>query len=268
MSPRDPPGDDPGYDAIEFLAGSPHRPAIIERLAAGPAAPATLADDLDCSRASVSRHLSGLCDRGWAEKRNGSYRLTRTGRHAWRAYETASESLRCLARYEPLLAALPPLEPPLEPSLLAGGRLAVAEPTTPHAPLDRYVDRLRGAVETERLRCVTPVISGVTWRANERLLDAGTRMEVLAPRRLLEDVDQARERRQPALTVRALPEPPEFGVAVTDGWAYLAGFDDDGQVVASVDADTPAFVDWATRLYERTRADSRPVTRAAATADD
>lgn len=244
-------------EALEFLTSSPYRPRLIARLAEGPAGPAALVDALGCSRTSVHRHLSALVERGWVAKEEGVYRLTTAGRHVNRSYADCATALDCVREYEPLLAALPAFDPPLDAGLLAGGTLAVAADDTPHAPVEQYVTWLRERIgATDRLRCVTPVLSGVFEMPHREAIEAGVGTELLLPASLLEQARAAdpeevrRDLRRPEVTVATLPDCPGFGLAVADSAAFLGGYDAEGRMVAGFGSGSREFRAWATEVYE------------------
>lgn len=266
----------PPREDLQFLAASPHRPELVDRLATAPARPSALVADLECSRASVHRHLSALADRGWVEKADGDYHLTPAGRYVHRTYEESTTALSCIDRYEPLLCALPAFDPPLDPALLAGGTLTVADSVTPHAPVDRYVTWLRErATDADRLRCVVPVLSGVFGDAHREALAAGTRTELLLSEALLDRaraVTPGQVRRdlgRPELDVRTLAEPPGFGLTVADQRAFLGAYDDAGRLQAVFESASDGFGAWATDVYATLDERADPVERPrAARADD
>lgn len=264
-------------ETLQFLAASAHRPALIERLSAGPARPADLVAALGCSRASVHRHLSALSERGWVEKVDGEYRLTETGRYVNGVYERCVTALACVDRFEPLLAALPSFEPTLSPELLADGELTVADPDAPHGPLDRYVTWLSGrATTTDRVRCVCPVLSEVFNDAHERALEAGVETELLLPASLFEralDEDPEAVRAdvgRSGFELRTLPDCPGFGLTVADSAVFLGAYDGNGRMQAGFESETREVRSWALDVYDRlrSRAEPVPVAEAAVAGDD
>ena len=68
-------------DQILFLARAESRVRVVELLVeSGPATQREIRAQLDASRTTISRSLQSLTDRGWVERSDGAYRLTRAGR--------------------------------------------------------------------------------------------------------------------------------------------------------------------------------------------
>lgn len=244
-------------DAARFLADSPDRLALLERLRKSAAGPATLAADLDCARRSVQRHLAAFEERGWVRSGSGGYRLTAAGDAAAAAHGDYLDRLDRLERFAPLLTNLAPAHSP-DPDLLADADLVAAEAADPQAPIQAYVERLRG-FSSERLELCSPVLSRAFHDAHADLARRGVHTTLLLAE---ETAREARDRnpmefaavlRVGAVDLFARPEPLPFGLAVDGEQVLLAAYDSDGHLQACVHGDDPALVDWAASQFASLR---------------
>ncbi|MBX0294476.1 helix-turn-helix transcriptional regulator [Haloarcula nitratireducens] len=250
-------------DAAQFLADSPDRLALLERLRETPGSPRDLADELDQSRRSVQRNLAAFADRGWAEKRDGDYRLTTTGLLVTRRHREYVDALAAIGDNDDLYAHLPADVAP-EPDLLANATLVVAETDQPQAPVSHYVSTVESA-ETSRVRMISPVLSRLFHDAHAELVVSGVETELVLDGAT---IDRAREKNPaefatvvgvPPFTLYHSPDPISFGLTLTDDRVLLLAYDDSGQLHACADGTDPEFYAWATDCFERRRERSESV---------
>ena len=130
---------------------------------------------MSLSHRSVQRTLSALVDRGWAEKREGRYRLTTTGRLVAREHETHLDTLDRIEAFAPLYRHLPESAAP-PPRLLAGADLVTATDADPQAAVNAYLTRVR-ALDT--IVADVEVEAGATTQQTLSLPPGSTRVEVL-----------------------------------------------------------------------------------------
>lgn len=241
-------------DAARFLADSPDRLALLERLREGTAGPATLADELGCARRSAQRHLAACEERGWVGSGEGGYRLTAAGDAVATAHADYLDSLDRVEGVAPLLTHLEPAHAP-DPDLLADAELVAAEAADPQAPIQAYVERLRG-FSGDQLRLCSPVLSRAFHDAHADLAKRGVHTRLLLSR---ETARAARDRnpmefaavlRVGVLDLRARPEPLPFGLAVDGEQVLLAAYGADGHLRACVHSCDSALVEWATSQFE------------------
>ena len=251
-------------DAARFLAGSPERRRLLERLADDPGSPAELADALSIARRSVQRNLAGFVDRGWAEKRDGAYRLTVTGRLAADEHATYLDSLDRIGEFEAFYRHLPDADHAPDPRLLADASLTVAGAADPQAPVHRYVETVR-TFDTDRVRMVSPVLSRLFHEAHAELAFDGVHTDLVMA---ADTIARAREMNPTEFTavtsVGVLdlyrhPGPVDVGLTLGDDRLVACAYDDDGHLRASVESDDPAFVRWGEDLFERYRGESERV---------
>jgi predicted transcriptional regulator len=239
-------------DAARFLADSPDRLALLERLRERPAGPATLADEVDCARRTVQRHLAAFEERGWVESGDG-YRLTAAGDAVAAAHADYLDRLDQLERFAPLFSNLAPTHAPA-PALLADADLVAAESADPQAPIQAYVERLRDFSDGD-LKLCSPVLSRAFHDAHADLARRGVHTTLLLAE---ETAREARDRnplefaavlRVGVVDLFARPEPLPFGLAVDGEQVLLAAYDDAGHLQACVHGDDPALVDWASSQF-------------------
>jgi len=250
-------------DDARFLADSPDRLALLERLRAGAASPATLAADFDCARRSVQRNLVAFAERDWVERGDGGYRLTTVGDLIARAHADYLDRLQALDSYAPLLCRLDREHAP-DPELLDDADLVVATEADPQAPIHAYAERLRG-FEGGRLRTCSPVLSRPFHEAHASLALNGTDTELLLSTatarraRELNPMEFAAVLRSGALKLSTRPESVPFGLVV-DGEALLLGaYDEDGHLEACLHGTNPDLVSWGEAQFEALRAEATRV---------
>jgi len=246
---------------IAFLVGSEVRVEILRALRSAPDRPSDLADRSSCARETAQRTVTAFADRGWAEKVPGTdrYRLTRAGELVASSYDDFEECLAVSARFRDLLANLNGGAPDLECETLSGTTHTRATPDNPHTPINRLLD-VMGDGDVDTLRGVTPIVSQVFNRAAERAIGPETDAELVVDRGVLEtsaaEYPEALDRADQldGFTLYVSPDPVSFGLVLVDGHAYLGAYDDNGNLVASADADgDDDFVGWARRTFTRIR---------------
>ncbi|WP_433623466.1 helix-turn-helix transcriptional regulator [Halomicrococcus sp. NG-SE-24] len=242
-------------EAARFLAGSPDRYRLLAHLRERPGSPRDVADALDASRRSVQRNLAELVDRGWAEKRDGDYRLTTSGAFVARAHADYLDALSAVEAAAPVLERLPVERAP-DPTWLADADVVAADAERPQAPVSHYVRRLRER-ETTRVRMLAPVLSRIFHEAHAELVLSGVDTEVVLP---ADSVETARSMNplEFEVVVRAIDlyrhdGPVELGLTLGDDWVLAGAYDDDGQLRAVAESDDPRFVEWAQDAYEEYR---------------
>lgn len=107
MSTPNADGDDPTLEAIEFLARSPHRAAVLEALAEAPRTRHDLRERADVSRVTVRRLVDDLVDRGWITHDEGQYEATPKGRVVAREFGRLQSNLETASTLDDALQWLP-----------------------------------------------------------------------------------------------------------------------------------------------------------------
>ena len=239
-----------GHEILRFLTSSPHRTAVLERLADSPATPAETVAAVDCSRTSVHRHLTALAERGWVERADGRYRLTESGTRVQRVLADCTRRLESIDRFDPLLRQLDGTVPS-DAATFADATLTVADDEHPYAPVDRYVDRLTTLANREpaALKAVLVTRCSVLRRALEGAFDAAATVDLVVAEPIVDDALVTRASETPALSLTTVPTRPDAALVVSDEWALLGAHDGQGRLVATADGDTDRFVSWCHRQY-------------------
>lgn len=245
------------HDAARFLAGSPDRLALLERLREQPGTPADLADTLPMSHRSVQRNLAEFVERGWAEKTDGHYRLTTTGDLVSDEHAGYVAALDRIGTFDPLFRHLPSDDVP-DPRWLTGADLVVAEPDNPHAPVDHYITELR-RFEADTVWMLSPVLSRLLHDAHAELAMDGVHTELVMTD---EVVERARELNPTefdvvvsvdVLDLYRTSDEVDLGLTVGADRALLAAYDGDRQLRACVASSDPDLLAWATERFEQYR---------------
>jgi predicted transcriptional regulator len=248
-------------EQVAFLVGSEHRVAVMTALRSGSARPCELERTLVASRATVQRALSGLCDRGWVEKRAGEYRLTGAGLLVYRAYEQLTDVVETVEDVGRPLSLLDSVTAELPVTALRDATATTATSKTPHAPIERYAALLEDS-DVDRLRGICPVLSPVFNEVHRPLFDDDVPIELIIDEQTLdaaEDLtpdDHAAALDADSFTLLVVEE-IDFGMALFAEQAMIAAYDDQGRFRAALDTDTGPFVSWAEDLYDGYRSDAR-----------
>lgn len=249
-------------DAARFLADSPDRLALLERLREGAAGPATLAADLGVARRSVQRNLAAFADRGWVERGDG-YRLTTVGDLVARTHADYLARLDRIETFTPLLRHLDPADAPA-PELLRGAELVVSSPENPQAPVSAYVDHLK-EFEGDRVGMCSPVLSRIFHEAHASLALRGVHTDLVlskstaARARELNPLEFEAVLRVGVLDLYAHPGPVPFGLTVGDDRVLLGAYDDEGHLEACLASADPDLVAWGDARFEAYRERSERV---------
>lgn len=250
-------------DTTRFLADSPDRLALLERLRNAPASPSILTDDLDPARRSIQRNLAAFEDRGWIERCDDGYRLTAAGDAVGRTHADYRDRLSRIDEYAPLLSHLDPGHAP-DPELLAGDLVNATE-ADPQAPIHAYTERLR-EMDGDRVRVCSPVLSRAFHEAHAALALHGVHTELLlstpTARRAkeLNPVEFGAVLRAGPLDLFVRDGPVPFGLALGEG-SLLLGAYDDGQLQTCLHATDPDLLAWAEAEFEMLREHGRRVMR-------
>ena len=257
------------HEHVAFLAGSSNRVRVLKELRERPGRGAELARRCSLPRSTIHRCLDGLTTRGWAEKGEGSYRLTTPGELVLSAYEDLTETVRVSADHETLLTHLGEVGRTLPIEAMTSATVIEATPENPYATMEHSVDVFRSA-SFDRMRGIVPITSRSFNEAGRPLVEANVDIEVVIDERVLE---AARESHAEAhqfgrdsdnfdLFVR--PEALSFGLAILDDDRALVGaYDEDGNPRACLDGNDDVLIEWAIDTYERCRTAARRIEPAA-----
>ena len=256
----------PSHDAVQFLASSPDRLALLTDLSEGAASPGELASEHSFSRRSAQRNLAAFADRGWVESSGGTYRLTVTGALVAEEHAEYVDALDRVHDFAAFFRHLPDRDHAPDPAWLADAAITVSTAEDPQAPVHRYVTCVE-QFDAQRIRMLSPVLSRLFHEAHATLALRGVHTDLVMPATM---VRRARERNPiefrvvVSLDVLALYRYPEsFGIGLTlgDDRLLMAAYDDEKRLRALVDSDDSEFRAWASDLFDRYREQSERVTR-------
>ena len=240
---------------VAFLVGSNCRVGMLNALSDEPLGPSALADTVSCARETAQRNLAGFADRDWVRKEDGTYRLTTAGRMVLQTYTQLERTVESAKQLSVFFANCDGIVDEVDPELLAEQTITTSTPDHPHAPIERWLRLVDGVVD--EYYGITPIVSQVFNQAAENAIGPETEMELVIDESVLET---SQERFPDALelafdldqfTLWIAPYELDFGLAIVDDTAWLAAYDEMGNVVASVDGDNDRFVSWARDCYRR-----------------
>jgi predicted transcriptional regulator len=122
-----------------------------------------------------------------------------------------------------------------------------------------------GDEPVEKFRGISPIVSRVFNESAERVIGPGTQMELIIDSEVLQHsitsypdaLARAHELEQFTLCVSE--ESIDFGLLLVDGYALVAAYDDDGNMVALIDGDEPEVLEWAQSVYDAVWANSTEI---------
>lgn len=253
-------------EAIEFLALSPNRVAVLGYLSEGTHTRRELVDLTDASQATLGRILSDFEDRSWIERDGSAYRATVTGRLVADGFGRLVDILETDAELRPVVQWLPADAITFDLTHFESATVTTPSRVRPNAPMRRATDLLSGASE----------VRVASYAFNEQSLDTIAERTAAGDQRfegvfsasaidaLAEDSQLRRRLRELVSTdgasIRISEESIPVAVTVVDSVVHLLLRDDTGILQASVDMDHPEVHAWATDLFERYWETATPLT--------
>ena len=263
-------------EALTFIAASPHRAQLLDRLSETPARKADLSrDETDPSRTTVHRAVEAFIDRGWVARdpATGQYATTADGRvvlEQYTAFKTAIEQALSRAAF---LRCCPPDVEDIPLDALAAARQVVNDVTTPDRTLAALEDAIDAGV-TE-LRAFQSHVSTRLAEIYDPVVRSDAPMEIITTDRILTQLPDdgrysehvRRGLRAKNVTLLVVPglETLPIGLAIhKDDMVVMMPAtpgqvpDGDGSFQAGMIVGTEsALLDWANEFYERYRAEAR-----------
>jgi len=253
--------------ALEYLAGSPVRPATLAALQDHGRLPLRGLDDrISASRRTLKRTLRALESRGWIRASNGTYECTALGACILAAYEDFRERERIAERLRPFLEHTPATAFDIDIDALTDASV-VAQTDGPTAFVDTLLD-IR--TDTDRLREYVPflLLDSVRQLA-DRVDDSQSAPDVTlvvrtdAPPQSSPEYADCFETliEAPSVDVRRNPDGPRIGFGVADGHAFLGAADENGMPNALLTGESADLVEWVECRFEAIRAAAEPIDR-------
>ena len=263
-------------DDIEFLTRSDHRVAVLDALAEGACDRDDLRGETGASSPTMGRILADFQDRRWIVRDGPTYELTQLGvfvtdRFAdFRAAMATERKLRDVWRW------LPRKMEGFSVDLFADAVVSYPGPAYPYQPVERITELIEGT-ETMRGFGTTVVKSSNLEAACDSIL-AGMDFEyIYSPPVFDAIVSWNPERVAEAAACEncttflhdSLPDGEWCGLGVYDERVGICCHDPEtGMLKAVVDTDSPEARDWAESVYERARAEARPIEAGALVSSD
>lgn len=224
--------------------------------------PAELTEQIDVTRTTVQRILSGFRDRNWVHKRDGTYRTTVTGQRVLRAYEALEEEVERAEACGPLAVHADQLSRRFEPELFTETDLTVATSHQPLAPIERYFSQI--TQEISRIYSVASMFTEASTGAIETFIEMDVTGELIYDEAMLEEVSESSlqtisrwdERDNCAVFTTSLPT--DFGMTIADETVFVGGFTD-GNLVILAEGSHPTLVASAKEFVEEIKADATPL---------
>ena len=244
-------------DQILFLARAESRVRVIELLVeSGPATQREIRTQLDASRTTVSRSLQSLRDRGWVEKSDGAYRLSRAGRIIAAEFARLLDTVKTVEELSEFLRWYPA---DIDiPGLLDANDVEVTYSTDadPYAPARRQTEILHTA---ERLRILLPAIDlDSTKTITEQVTQRGLELETVVSPNVESTIESdefaplMREKMQTGRSaVFVARDSIPFYLGLTDDGRIQVGLaDEDGLPRALLETANESISSWAKSVYQ------------------
>lgn len=244
-----------------FLIEPIRRAAMLRRLAAGPASREELQAELDVSKATLHRIVTGFSESGIVRQAEAGVELTGAGRAVWLAARQYLDHLETVARLAPLLNGLPPrLE--FDAARFADAEVVTPAPGHPHRPVQRVVDFVE---EAASLRATASVVLPIYVEVLSREIATGMETELVVAPAVIEALEaEYPDRFTDALDSGKLDlyvtDTVEVGLAL-DGDRALVVATADGVAQATVVADQAEAVAWTESIYDRYLGAAEPLRR-------
>lgn len=234
------------------------RTELIERVREGVGEKRELTERLDVSRATVDRAVRELESADVLERTDGGYALTPFGELAYAEFRRLAGRFETLERARELLLSLPAgFE--IDPDVLEGAEVTLAERPMPHEPIDRLEELIE---EHDRVRCYASIAFPAAIGAlHRRITEDDAEIELLLDESLVEylrtNYDEGLRDALAAenATLRRLPLEQGLGVvlALFDERIVWIGVHDDGDLHGSITLESERASEWARVRLDRCR---------------
>lgn len=251
---------------IEFLALSPNRVTVLERLADGVHTRSELGEATGASQATLGRILGDFEERDWVRREGNGYVATATGRLVAEGFRDLLDVMAAERELRDVVAYLPTEALGFEFGHLAGATVVTPTETRPNAPLQRLLALLRRADSVTAFshalndQSLGVVADRLGRQEFEAVLTPGAVESLSADRTLRERLGIVLE--ADSAGIRVYDGEIPLAVTIGDEVVNILVRDDRGVVQAAVETDAPAVREWAERRYEHYRVHSDPLSAA------
>jgi predicted transcriptional regulator len=234
------------------------RTELLDRVREEVAEKRDLTERLDVSRATVDRAVRELEALDVLEWTDEGYALTLFGELVNAELRRLLDRFETLGRARELLLLLP-RDFEIDPAVLDGAEVVLAERPMPHEPLDRLGELIE---RHDRVRCYAPVAFPSTIETlHRRVTETDAEVELSLDDRLLERLRTSYGARLEGMlaaenaTLHRIPSDRGLGVvlALFDDRIAWIGVHDDGDVRGSITLGSDRASEWARERLDRCR---------------
>ena len=248
-----------------------HREILSLLESADPLTSRNLEDELDCSLATVNRHLRTLREHELVEKKETAYILSELGEAVLQTIETTAHQVSVLEAVADsgFLSNAADTPVPFEVFWLTDSTVIRSTKAEPYRLYDRYVEVFEDAVRLRALRNegVTPpkVIDGMT----PKLLDSDFDAEGIWSQETAEQFMKAHptvneiRRKNPDLGVYVSDEPVAIDFSLFDTCLVIISYDKEtGHPAVYIETEDENAMQWAEDVFAYYRKRSKKITEA------
>lgn len=255
---------------IEFLARSGHRLGVLEALGDGACDRDELCRATGASSPTIGRILSDFEDRQWVVRDGPTYELSPLGEYVADRFSDLRDGMRTERELRDVWEYLPREMEGFSLDLFTDPVVAYPGPEYPYEPVERVSEVIEGT--TSMTGFGSTVFKSVNnEKVCEKILE-GMEYEFVFPPDILkatiewnpERVAQAAAQDNCTVLLHDdLPDAARCGLCVFDDRVGICCHNSDtGMLEATIDTGNPEAREWAQSVYERQRADARPLAEA------
>lgn len=252
---------------IEFLARSDHRAGVLDALREGPRDRSDLQAATAASSPTIGRILGDFDDRQWVERDGSAYVLTPLGEFVADRFAELREAMATERKLRDVWRWLPREMDGFSVDLFRDVVVSHPGPGYPYEPVDRITELIEGTTTMRGFG--TTVFKSINNEAVCRAVLRGMEFEyIYSPAVLEATVAWNPERVAEAAACDNctiylhddLPDRDRCGIGIFDEVVGLCCHDaETGLLEAVVDTGVPEAREWAVSVFERVRADARPL---------
>jgi predicted transcriptional regulator len=254
-------------DEISFLARSAPRVGVLDALSERPCSRDDLRAATGASSPTMGRVLADFEARQWVVRDGPTYELTRLGAFVAERFTGLRKAMATERKLRDVLPWLPGEMDGFRVELFADAVVSFPGPNYPYQPVERVTQLIEG---TEVMRGFgTTVVKSSNLEAACRSIIEGMEFEFIYSPGVLETIVAWNPTRIAetnacenctTLLHDALPDSDWCGIGIYDDRVGICCHDPEtGVLQAVVDTDTPEAREWAEAVYERYRAEARPL---------
>ena len=256
-------------DHVEFLARSPHRVEVLERLREGPWTRPDLHAETGISQPTLGRVLGSLQDRNWVERDGRAYVLTAFGAIVAEEFAGLLSTMATVDRLGDVVPLLPADLLDFDLRRLADARITTPETGDPLRHVRRVEELVYGADHLRLLSNTTPPGTDADMREEFRAFMADDREieSVITADSLDAAIAEAEniQRFHEALSLDRFTAYRYDGtipamLGVVDGTVMLVATDGSGIPAAVIESDDEAVREWAESTIDGYIAESTELT--------